>query len=262
MLGHTHALSGAAAWLALTSTSVTALGWSQATPVIALSGAVLAAGAALQPDLDTAQGTIAHSLPGVSRPLAQAVAAASGGHRHGTHGVIGIAAFTALAWAACHAPTTTLWGRPVPAAAGIYAVILVALALKALELVRGRVLGSTLGPWIVALGTAGWLTWQSSYHWPWLPQVVALGALVHILGDGLTVEGVPWLWPWNPAPPSGLRTIPGVGMVWQDNGYFRMPLLGETGSARELGLAVLLGLYVAYQVLFEISTLLGVRWLR
>lgn len=65
---------------------------------------------------------------------------------------------------------------------------------------------------------------------------VALGVSLHIIGDGLTKEGVPLLWPAKPAPP-----VPNP--VWGQDGRFRIMLVGTTGSWREWLLITPITLY-------------------
>ena len=108
MMGYGHAAMGAAGFLALTSSSSLALGIApQPLPVVA-AGALLTAGAALLPDLDHHDGTIARSVPAVrilgvtlvpspTQAMAARIERASGGHRHLTHSLVGIGAATAAA---------------------------------------------------------------------------------------------------------------------------------------------------------------------
>lgn len=259
MEGYTHALSGAAGWMAVTSSSAVALGaWEQSTPVV-LGGAVVCAGWALWPDADHADATIAHSLPPVTNIMARGIGTLSGGHRHGTHSLIGIVVFTVIA-ALAALPTAEIHGKTVPIGSLIITVLCVAFASKSLGLNKGwaprgvarDIVESSMGSWVLALGAAGAVTWFLDYKWTWLPQCAALGVFIHILGDFLTPQGVPWLWPWNPKPP---RWWPSpLGWFWHRNGYFRIPLLGKTqGRAkgrrvvtREHLLATVLGLYVTY----------------
>ncbi|WP_262925695.1 metal-dependent hydrolase [Kocuria atrinae] len=63
-----------------------------------VTGALICAGAALLPDIDHPSGTVARSLPPFSGWLARIVSRLSGGHRRGTHSVIGLLVFTLLAW--------------------------------------------------------------------------------------------------------------------------------------------------------------------
>lgn len=272
MKGHTHALTGAAAWLTLTvdnTTLAAAAHWHlipSTTTTVALSGAVLCAGAALAPDADHPDGMIGHSLWPVSQPLCRGVAAISGGHRHATHSLVGVAALYGLALLAVRAPATIVYGRPTVLAAAAIAVLLTAFASKALGLSRelGRVgrrqgafgsvwngaLSSALGPWLLALGTAGLASWHLGYHWDWLPLCAAIGAATHVLGDALTTEGVPLLWPLNPAPPRWLHRTP-IRNLWKSNGYVGFPVLGHTTSFRESVFATLVALYVAYLLAAE-----------
>src|SRR5919201_116563 len=95
MLGHSHALSGAVTGLA----SGIALHYS--VPQAAALGG-LTAGMALLPDLDKCGSSPARSLGFLSEIVAWIAGRLSGGHRHATHSVLGVAAFTALAWVSCH----------------------------------------------------------------------------------------------------------------------------------------------------------------
>lgn len=279
MQGYSHALTGAAGWLAVTSSVSIPVPDSSpllagtdlplaanligATPEVALAGAIVCAGAALVPDMDHHSGTIAHSLPPLTNIACAGVETISGGHRHGTHSFLGVLAFTVLAWIASFF-TVTIEGRTVAIGAGLIVVPLVAFAMKALRIRlgrRGSVLNTSLGPWIVSLGTAGAATYFLDERWTWLPIAVGLGALIHCLGDALTVQGVPWLWPWNPAPPKKLLSLPVVGSAakatWQTNGYFRFAVLGETTSAREAIFAGILALYVIATLMMVVAGMAG-----
>ncbi|HEY9472229.1 MAG TPA: metal-dependent hydrolase, partial [Mycobacteriales bacterium] len=90
-MGRTHALSGAVGMLAVTP-AVAALAPSLTPhgPVALAAGTVVAAGAALLPDLDHPRATVARSLGPVTGALSKVVAAVSGGHRQATHSVAGV----------------------------------------------------------------------------------------------------------------------------------------------------------------------------
>lgn len=153
MMGPSHAATGAAAWLALT-------GWH--SPVEALHlpaelqllGALTTAGAALISDWDHPRASVAHALPPVTEWISRGVSAASGGHRQGTHSLLGIAAFTALAVVAA-IPQVSLAGHTYAPGQGIIAAFLVATAAKALRLLprRGVVSAWALGAVVAVLGT-------------------------------------------------------------------------------------------------------------
>lgn len=269
MKGYSHALSASAGWVAVTSSSSLALGYSVQSPEIILAGTVLAGGAGMWPDMDHRQSTIAWSLPPFTKWLTAGVENISGGHRHGTHSWIGIAV-TALVGYAATLAVIDIGGRSVSIGGGILAVLLTAFAVKVFGLGKslassrslvGSILHSPLGPWILSLATAGLVTWYMEYDWAWLTLCLTLGAFIHCLGDSLTIQGVPWLWPWNPAPPKWLKNAPVIGRIvqwfWPDNGYFRFPILGSTGGAREAMLASLFGLYVTYGVIYEITLMMG-----
>lgn len=270
MKGYTHSLSAGAAWVAVTSTSSAALGLSAQAPPVVIVGSLLCAGAGMWPDIDHHNGTIAWSLPPITRWLCRWVGDLSGGHRHATHSLFGIAV-TAVIGFAMSMFVIEVDGRSVAIGGGIMALLLTAFAVKVFGIgngvaskksLIGGVLGSSLGPWIIALTTAGLATWFMGYQWTWLTLALTLGAFVHCVGDSLTIERIPWLWPFNPAPPRWLTSVPLVGSVvkwvWSSNGYFGVPLLGEVGSLRERVFAVLLGLYWLYMIVFELMRVAGV----
>ncbi|WP_127127488.1 metal-dependent hydrolase [Georgenia sp. SYP-B2076] len=233
MMGHSHATTGAAAWVAVTATVPGTLGLIQLSPAEILAGAVVTAGAALLPDVDHHSGTIAHSLPPVTRWVTRWVSDISGGHRHGTHSILGIAAFGLLArgLATVRIP---LGGEEFQLGAWLMIILLVAFAAKALHLTRGR-----FSSWLVALATASAVTWVAPESTWWLPLSVVLGCSVHVLGDALTVDGVPPFWPARPRP---VVESP----LWRRSGYFALPVLGAAGSAREWVLIAAVDVYLFY----------------
>ena len=235
MMGHSHATTGAAAWVAVTATVPGALGLVPLSPAEILAGAVVTAGAALLPDVDHRSGTIAHSLPPVSRWVTRWVGQISGGHRHGTHSLLGILAFGLLA-RALSTVRVPIRGEEFQLGAWLMIILLVAFAARALHLTRGR-----FSSWLVAVGTASAVTWFAPETMWWLPASVVLGCTVHILGDALTVDGVPPFWPVRPKP---LVESP----LWRDNGHLALPLLGPAGSKREWVLISAVDLYLAYVI--------------
>ena len=106
MMGPSHAACGAAAWVSLTGSYTVhladislpvGLGLMPVGDPGVITGALICAGAALLPDMDHPGGTVARSLPPLSRWLARGVSRVGGGHRHGTHSLVGLLVVTGLA---------------------------------------------------------------------------------------------------------------------------------------------------------------------
>jgi len=147
MMGYSHGVSGAAAWVAVTSTAPYALGLSPLPADAVIAGAVLSAGAAILCDVDHHNGTIAHSGGLATKAIARTAEAASGGHRGGLHALIGIVGFYALAvvaglWQAdlgpwALGPFTLGPYTGVSVGSALLFLALTAFALKVLKLSRG-----------------------------------------------------------------------------------------------------------------------------
>lgn len=254
MMGPAHSLSGAAAWLGV-GAAATATGHGMPWPVL-LVGTLICSGAALAPDLDHKSATISRAfgpfsriLCGITDKLSYAVYKSTkkrsdprrtGGHRTLTHtwlwAVLIGAGFSALA---------VLGGRW--AVLGILFVHMV-LAVEGLLWRAARVssdvlvwlLGAT-SAWILAdiLAEPGngadWLFTGAGQEYMWLGLPIVLGALVHDVGDAITVSGCPVLWPlpigrkrWYPlGPPDFMRFRAGS---WVENKIL-MPLFMLLGAA-------------------------------
>jgi membrane-bound metal-dependent hydrolase YbcI (DUF457 family) len=231
MMGGHHAASGAAAWVAVTATTPIALGWHPVSDVGVMTGALVCAGAALLPDADHHSGTIAHSLPPVSEGVTRIVAALAGGHRAGTHSLLGVAVFTGIAWVAGMVSLRTETFGDVLVGPGILAVLLIAFALRALKLTRK----GTVWPWLSSVSLAALVAVFAPEEWNWMPFCVGLGCLVHLLGDLLTTNGIPLLWPLRFRSPRWVRRYRALPFddIWRAGGSVSVPLLGDAGSWRE-----------------------------
>ncbi|MFF4189201.1 metal-dependent hydrolase [Streptomyces sp. NPDC001691] len=188
MMGHSHAVSGALLFAGAAPYLPPMVLHTHLAPQEILMGTVLCAGAALLPDLDHHDGTIANFLGPVSRLLCRFVAWISGGHRHATHSLFFIAAMVLGSWAGI-----TYWGRPFTLGVTFF---LLALAVRALNLCPP---GHGFHAWgtivaMAALGTAAIAKFIPSTP-GWLPYAIGLGCLAHLLGDSITKRGAPWLWP-------------------------------------------------------------------
>ena len=200
MLGRDHALTGAVVFAALGPAL-------HVTGAHLAAGVVLTAGAGVLPDIDHPDSTIARSFGFLTEGFAWLVARLSGGHRHGTHSLLGIAVFTAGALAAgayqLSGPTIGSAGHPafswhlVPAA--LILALLYSSALRALHI--GGHHGDLLGiSGSVVTCYAGWDLFRlpvGSWHVPMLAVATALGCAAHIAGDELTHGGCPVFWPFS-----------------------------------------------------------------
>lgn len=232
MMGPAHSLSGAAAWLGIGALAA-ANGHTMPWPVL-LTGALICAGAALAPDLDHKAATISRAFGPLSKALCSFVDALSygvykttkgksdprrtGGHRTLTH---------TWFWAALIGAGASA----LAVAGGRWAVLAIlfvhmVLAIEGLLWRAARVssdilvwlLGAT-SAWMLAgiLDQPGngstWLFAEPGREYLWLGLPIVLGALIHDIGDALTVSGCPILWPipigrkrWYPlGPPKFMR---------------------------------------------------------
>jgi membrane-bound metal-dependent hydrolase YbcI (DUF457 family) len=258
MMGAHHAACGAAAWVAATTQiqlslgslpetipflpdAVTlGLGLLDVSPVGVITGALVTAGAALLPDADHHNATIAHSLPPLSNAVCAGIGAISGGHRHGTHSLLGIIAFVAVAWVAGLWTTETEQFGTIYPGAGLLAVLLVSFAAKALKIIPDDMRKS---PWVVGLTAGAFITAFAPEEQFWFPAAMGIGVVVHIAGDMLTTGGCNLLYPIKVKPLRAISAIPGVNWMWKKNGHFAVPVLGNAGSVREWCLLVPISLY-------------------
>ena len=176
MLARDHALSGALVFTAV-------------APVLhvsgpaLLAGAVFTAGAATAPDIDERGSTISRTLGFFTEAVSWLVHKISGGHRKGTHSILGVAVFTFAAWlAVTHAGSLT--GKIV---LGVILGLILAAGVRALRI------GGHHGDVIGLAGAAAAIYWNAGLTL--VPLCIALGASAHIAGDELTHDGCPLAWP-------------------------------------------------------------------
>ncbi|MBP0461892.1 metal-dependent hydrolase [Streptomyces montanisoli] len=215
MMGPAHSLSGAAAWLGV-GAAAASLDHAMPWPVL-LVGTLISSGAALAPDLDHKAATISRSFGPLSHGLCAIVDAMShfayrhtrmrgdsssrsGGHRTLTHtwlwAVLIGAGFSALAVAFGRwAVLTILFVHVVLAVEG-----LLWRAARTSSHILVWLLGA-FAAWTLAgiLNKPGhganWLFTAPDQHFMWLGLPIVVGALMHDLGDAITVSGCPILWP-------------------------------------------------------------------
>lgn len=261
MMGPHHAASGAAVWLALTTQldlrlgtlapllpavhdhfSV-GMGLFDFTPAAVIAGSLVTAGAALLPDADHRHATIANSLPPLSNIMCIHVGKLSGGHRHGTHSILGLSIFVVIAALAgmwrIELPT---FGTTYPGA-GLLAVLLASFAAKVLKIIPDTM---RKFPWVVGIAVGLFVTFFAPQEQFWLPLAMALGVSAHIAGDMLTTGGCNILWPLRLKPPRIVRRTPLLKNLWRPSGNMALPLLGNAGSVREWLLLVPVSGYVLW----------------
>lgn len=242
MMGIGHSVSGAAAWVAVTSTVPYTLGLDPLPVSSVLLGALVTAGAALLPDVDHHNATIAQSGGLVTKGVAAVASGASGGHRHGLHSLLAIGGFTLSAVLAGRYEATVPVLGLIPAGSAILMLALVAFAAKALRFSRGGILKLWSSAAVVVIGVLV----VSPEQFVWLPKSVMLGVILHLLGDLITTGGLPLLWPWIPKPPKSLASSHVLSAMWLPNGYVALPVLGNAGSKREWVMCLGLSAYLLY----------------
>jgi membrane-bound metal-dependent hydrolase YbcI (DUF457 family) len=198
MLGRDHALTGAVVFAALAPSL-------HVTAAHLAAGVVLTAGAGVLPDIDHPDSTIARSFGFLTEWFAWVVDRISGGHRHGTHSLLGIVVFTAGVYGAgvyqLSEPKSLASGHLefswhiVPAA--LVLALLYSSALRALK-IGGHYadllgIAAALVTCFTGADLAQLPVW--SWHVPLLAVATALGCAGHIAGDELTHGGCPLFWP-------------------------------------------------------------------
>ncbi|NTW42471.1 MAG: metal-dependent hydrolase [Cellulomonadaceae bacterium] len=254
MMGKHHAVSGAAAWVAVTSTAPFTLGLAPLPRASVLIGTACTAGAALLLDSDHHSSTFARSGGAVTRVIATAAEGLSGGHRHGLHSLPAVAALTVgTAFVGRWFTVVPYLGR-IPAGSALVFLVLVALMMKVIGLQRRGIVALWVSAAILVLGVLRFAPEEMA----WLPLSVLIGSIVHLLGDALTTAGIPLLWPWVPEPPELWSDTPVLNAIWKSNGYMAVPILGDAGSTRETVLFVAMSLYTVYALLATTGALAAI----
>jgi len=224
MMGPSHALSGAAVWLA-GSWALDYTGVYHQSPLAVAVGAAVCAGGALLPDMDlsgrvTANkggATVAHTFGVFSLFAAEVIEKLSlgvyeltrtrkdpdreNGHRTLTHTL----PFAVLVgWG-----TTFLCGRFGVAAVVPILFVMLGLALRGLFHQWARQAGWLVVTLISAAGAYGtFLYLKPDRGYPMLGLAVGVGCLIHLAGDFVTTAGIPLFWPI----PTGRRMWRMVGV--------------------------------------------------
>lgn len=208
MMGKSHLMLGASGWLAAGAPALDALGQPLGVPELA-AGTVVAAGAAMLPDLDHPQATVSRSLGPVTEAISRGFSTALGGHRNGSHSLL----FAGVIGAGL--------GIGLGSSSGPWLALLICFFFSSLVI---RTLTEADGLICAAVsGLLGATLVSVAPQMDWIFFAVIIGCLLHDLGDILTPEGVPPLWPLSKA-------------------RLKVPVIGHTGDWREKGIAALCGL--------------------
>ena len=145
----------------------------------------LTAGAAVLPDIDHPNSTLAHCFGFLTRSVAWLIGKISGGHRHLTHAILGVAGFEFLAWLAAK------FRHEIGGKAGLVILLSLIMAggLYAFG-IRGHV-----ADLLAIAGATGLVVTGTGL--PHLATAVGLGCATHVVGDMLTDEGCPLLYPFS-----------------------------------------------------------------
>ncbi len=247
VMGPTHAMSGAAAWMAAcTAGALPAM--SSAHPSVVLAGAAVAAGSALLPDLDCPGSlspkdgstvvrafgvvgeAVGHALSNVSLAVYNLTASRydkprTSGHRTLTHTLVFTAGVGAMvAWLGSITATFTAAGNEwmvsqVATWLAMFTCLHLALYGLAEKWAKTQRAKYGLIPTMLlsAIATTATIAHLPAASASWLGLAVGFGAVMHLLGDAITKQGVPVLWPtpiagkhwYDVSLPSALRITAG-----------------------------------------------------
>lgn len=182
MLGRSHVATGAAGFLAVVAPGY-ALAGHALTPGEVACGTLVAAGAALLPDLDHPKATVSRAMGPFSWAASRIISKLAGGHRNGTHSLLALAAVCAGAHFALAS------GSLIAAFLLCFmCVSLVArLFLDGFNDATSAVVAAVISAGLVAI----------TPEFAWLPVAIGGGYALHLAGDAITKEGVPLAWPAN-----------------------------------------------------------------
>lgn len=257
VMGPTHAMSGAAAGLAVAQALPAEWG-GVTTTADALMYAGIAAGAALLPDLDSPQATVSRSFGPVSRGLSHLVENSCqafvnltrspkdpycrNGHRTATHTL----------WFALLTGAGAAWAMSFFGKTAAVALLFFFLALA----IRGLLPEwSKKTDWLVVTGISALVAWAA---WEWAPNsgtgivmgsAVTVGVLAHLGGDFITKRGIPLLAPL----PLGRQRWRNLGVP----GPLRIAASGPMDKVLLSGFTVLVLVQLCFVVTGTVLTLEG-----
>jgi membrane-bound metal-dependent hydrolase YbcI (DUF457 family) len=180
-MGRTHATAGAAAGAA----------WAEYIAHLSLPGTIvlagLTAGAAVLPDVDHPNSTMAHSFGFLTKLIATVIGKVSGGHRKLTHSLLGIGLFWLAAAAGVH------YRHDMAGRIGLCVLLTLILAsgLCIVPKLHSHITDAA------AVVLAIWMT-VAGLGLAFTALAVVVGAACHVGVDMLTDKGCPLLLPVSP----------------------------------------------------------------
>jgi len=180
-LGKTHILVGAAVGASFSMFIQHAAAPPHTAVLAAFTGAL-----ALFPDVDQCGSTVSRSLGFFSELIARFIRLISGGHRHATHAICGIALTAGLAWVACR----FLPHWPAEAFLAILITFCVSGLLEDLRILRSHPADAA------AILVSAAVIWRG-YGLHMIPLAVLLGCSAHVLADLMTDSGVMLAYPFS-----------------------------------------------------------------
>ena len=177
MLGRTHFASGVLVTEGLACVV-------HLSPAETVTGLVVGSCAALLPDIDHPSSTVSRTFGPLTQGFAHIWSKLMGGHRHGTHCILGILALGAVSW-------VCLQHRHNLLAGGILAAILIVTLAAGVRIFRIPGWLDDVAPIPVVLVVVFWTNIDLSV----VPIALMLGCAVHVAGDMMTRGGCPLAWP-------------------------------------------------------------------
>ena len=184
MMGKSHFVSGAVAFEA----SALVMHYS---PTQTITGLVIGTCAALCPDIDHPKATISRAYGPLTVLFSRVMGKALGGHRKGTHSIVGIVLFGWIAQlCVTHRRIFPHTYHAVVADAALSMILIVTLAagIKIFK-IKGLIDDFLPVPIVLALVMLVPVDLRA------VPLALMFGCAVHVLGDCLTNSGCPIFWP-------------------------------------------------------------------
>jgi membrane-bound metal-dependent hydrolase YbcI (DUF457 family) len=178
-LGKTHVAMGTATFVGTT------LAYSYTVNQM-ITGMVIVSCAALLPDFDHPRATASNAYGPITKGFSHLVAGLAGGHRKGTHCLLGIALLGVLAQVCVDHRHHMIYD-------GILTALLIVTLAAGVKILK-------IPGWIdelIPIPLAITLVFLTDINLDAVPPAIMLGCLVHVLGDCLTNSGCPIFHPFS-----------------------------------------------------------------